>query len=369
MNEDNDDTNVSEEGDGAAWWNRESVAGARSEFRRTLQKRRPDPEELWISWMHYFLVANVHGVTRHAAKCLAHLVERSAREHCQVEKALSRHARGAVTRMGFRALLALAEQPDTPAATVRRVAAQVDAFFIEDGCQSGDRAAARLAWTARLGLAPEAGDLATLLDAWAAHVSRRAEMENERETGAKGERENPGCFKALCAAAASQILAESLLRSQRQIEAFEVVAQALAENPCVAPCGLAPQGMLGAVLVPLHLSGRVELAADYESRLARVAPLSAAWLEPAAARVGYLDRCGRHGEALEICLQAAEFADQPETSAWHRRAFHRAAACCLGESDDPEIHAAAERHQEAAALLESAFAARNARDTQEEKAA
>ena len=333
--------NTSKSPTSASWWDTESLSSARSSFRNTLQEKNVGVEQMWNSWMHFFIIGNARGLTRTPALCLAEMIASDERRGVRPEKAVARSFLGAITRMGFRALLALAEQVDVSLDTLKRVSAQVEALFSEDNCSPADHAAMRLALAPRLGLEPDRAEVSTLWDGWLEFRRREKEEEARKVLSPKtrsGDDDDDdddddafreSGFRAFCPAAAGQILADALFALNDSEAALTITDQAAGQNACIGPCGLAPQGMLSTGIVHLHRSGGITQAEDYAQRLGRVAPLGHPWLLPAGARAWHLARTGKLAEARDIVTQASPLAGNHETSAWHRMHFHHhAAAVC-----------------------------------------
>lgn len=318
----------------APWWDTESLSSARSSFRNTLQEKNVGAEKMWNSWMHFFIIGNARGLTRTPALCLAEMVASDERRGVRPEKAVARSFLGAITRMGFRGLLALAEQVDVSLDTLQRVRTQVEALFSEDHCSAADHAALRLGIASRLGLEPGRADVSTLWDAWLEFRRREKEHEARKVLApSSGDDDDDdddtsftSGFSAFCPAAVGQILADSLFVLNDSEAALSITEQAVGQNACIGPCGLAPQGMLSTGIIHLHRAGNTADADDYCERLGRVAPLGHAWLLPAGARAWHMARTGNYAEARSIISQGSNLAGNHETSAWHRMQFHHHAA-------------------------------------------
>lgn len=323
------------------WWDTSSVEQCRGSFRAALKASKPDSTAVLYAWIKYALTSTLRGTPRVAVSILPALLDRFDRDGNTLCLTGDQLPNAIVAKMLFRAVVILAEFPEIPLQSVFRVASVANRFctLCSDAAAT---AAIRIALAPRLGRIKEAsGDLDSLERAW------------EQKT-------TPD--PPLCRAATGEIITEFLLAASDVERAIEFAVPAAEESPCIAPCFLAPQGLLAGLLEPLYRIGMVDRAREWHDRLATAAPVSKMWLRHSGARCAYLSLRGDHHSAAEVREQCERFAFDQEISSWQRMHYHRFAARSIqlarearyGISVTEESH-----HQQEAQSLEAAFQRRN----------
>jgi hypothetical protein len=246
-------------------------------------------------------------------------------------------------KMFFRAAVTLAEYPEVPSDSVLRVASAANRACTHCPVTAAG-AAIGVALAPRLERIKQASEeLGSLEREW--------EQENTQDP-------------PLCRAATGEIIVEFLLAAGEVDRAIQFAVPAVEERPCVAPCFLAPQGLLAGMLEPLYRMGMEDRASEWHGRLAAAAPVSKMWLRHSGARCAYLSLSGDHHAAAEVREQCDCFAFDQEISSWQRMHYHRFAARSLELAREAGYGSSLteEAHQKEAQSLETAFQRRNRRN-------
>jgi len=339
-------TKLVKNGDSAGkyWWDATSLHQARTAFREELKNAHHNPDACAWKWVEYFGIANIHGATRHAAECFPQLMGWRRRGQPPLIERLSRGARfSGLTLMGFRAILALAEFPEV---TLDKI------------CEAENF----VAQIARRAAVPERS-LAFLRLALGLRTGRARQHEGDYEVARDFWRNTAyhGAAHLACEAGRAGILMEWLVAMGRQDEAIRLFNECEQSEPCIGPCGLAPQTTLSLILAPLlecGLTARAHIALD---RLALAAPVSRAWLLPAGCRLAALADLGLFAKAQALYTRALPLAGQADVPAWQRIYFHRGAARFLRSARGVGLVAipSPEPHEAETATILEAFATRN----------
>jgi hypothetical protein len=165
----------------------------------------------------------------------------------------------------------------------------------------------------------------------------------------------------LCRAATGEIIVEFLLAAGEIDRAIKFAVSAAEERPCVAPCFLAPQGLLAGMLEPLHRMGMEDRARDWHDRLPAAAPVSKMWLRHSGARCAYLSFAVNHHAAADVREQCDALAGDQDVSSWQRMHYHRFAARSVQLAREVGFGSSVteEAHRQEAQWLEAAFQRRN----------
>ncbi len=344
-----------------AFWANKSLPSAREEFRDALSASDLDVAGKASAWLQYWVTANTRGLTRGASKALALIVEECLAEGHPLEQLVveAPHLRLGFARFFARGLIALAEQPRIAKSRLARLEEAIAGYAFRSGLGERDAAAVRLALNGAMGRVPEENDVALLWEAWIKEEGDPAQ-EPLGKYGKHGEAEND-TSAAYCQSAMGQILVENLLYLGRTGEALGVARQTVEKSPCMSACALAPQGLLRFCLEPLRQTGDLDRAAQWERKLAGMAPPSHTWLAPTAARIRFLERSGHLAAAITLVDEAERFSREIQTSALQRLHYFAAAADVLDQVGD-DRRSDAQRARREAEELARAFDQRNGND-------
>lgn len=314
-----------EQDESTAWWNTTPLGTARRKFRETLKDPHSRADEIGWAWLRYYGVANMHGTTRAPALVFPDLMlHRQNPSEFPLWERISRDALPGMVLIGFRATIALSEFSEVPLATLDRARDCTCRLASRAGVDESDFAFLRLALSIRLGThSAYESDYLAVRNSW------RAKKDDERTT--------LGCESGRAA-----ILVEWLLHEGREHEAIELADEAAASDPCVGPCGIAPQTMLALLLAPMSRVAPEKVRPTMQ-RLSACAPTSRTWLLPAGCLIAAHARFGDFDSALAIAEKCNPFASDAEISDWHKFHFHSGLAELQSHgsnlvTDDPEDH-------------------------------
>ena len=324
---------------GPYWWDTTPLGEARHAFREQLKSQRHDPDECAWKWMQYFGVANIDGRVGHAARCFPHLMAyRHGGRAPLIEQLPQKHLRGLLL-LGFRATITLAEFPETSLDELARAQDFVMRLATRASVPQSALTFLRLALAIRTGRADRhVDDYQLARDTW------------------KSDEDSVG---VACNAGRAAILVEWLTAMERDAEAFQLFEEAESCDPCIAPCGLAPQLTLSHIVGALLRAGKRTQAHAILQRLAAAAPVSRAWLLPVGSRIAALTELGAIAEARELFELALPLASDPDIPAWSRLHFHLGASRLLSAAGARRDLRMADAHQAEADHLSAALDVRN----------
>ncbi len=323
------------------WWERISLGKARRDFRKCLQEKVQDPEEIWRAWFDYNLPTRTRGESRVPTRLAFLLFQKWEKKGIHLFDEVDSGTAEAIAWCMGTTLQFGAEDPSISLTQLQFLERVYLRYCREKQSTRLDHLFAPLILHFRLGRMPDPATVETVFNAWLKKDTPGEEFSPPSDTRETEIR----ISSSFCHTGEAQVIIEALLSQSEIDKAIDLARKAVKSNPCISACDLAPKVFLSRLLEPLLDRGEADLASDWEGRLSSLQRSPASGIAELGYRAAYFARIGNAERAIALIEEGMKPARNPDVSDWRKLEFHLGAARALrimGVDADAQVKVASD---------------------------